>query len=209
MRRKLSLLLASLVVGAFALLIASPAHAQATGNTAISIDIPDLVILHYFDTVDVQLDAATMGNFLTGSPLTAVTLVNEGANGGLATLGLGQFELDLGIAPAPLTGDPANAILLLQNAWAVRSISGGANALTEVAITVPAASSTLTGGSGSSIEMVGADVDAGGGAAASVSFTPSLAPPVTGDVVLTLDFSTTTAAGSHTGGVYSLTASNI
>jgi hypothetical protein len=205
MRRKLSLLLTSLVVGAFALLIASPAHAQATGNTAVSIDVPDIVILHYFSTVDVQLDAATMGNFLTGG----ITLFDEGAAGGFAAENLGQFELDLAMVPDPLTGDPANAVLLLQNAWAVRSISGGATSATQVVISVPAASSTLAGVAGSTIEMIGAGVDIGAGAAASVSFAPSLNPPVTGDVVLTLDFGNTTAAGSHAGGVYSLTASNI
>lgn len=204
MRRKLSLLLASLVVGAFALLIASPVHAQAQGDTAISIDIPDIVILHYFSTVDVQLDAATMGNFLTGG----TTLFDEGGAGGLASEVGGQFQLDLAINPDPLTGDPSNAVLLLQNAWAVRSISGGATSETEVAITV-VGTSTLSGAAGSEIEMVGAGVDIGGGAAVSVSFTPSLSPPVTGDVVLTLDFGLTTAAGSHAGGVYSLTASNI
>jgi hypothetical protein len=205
MRRKLSLLLASLVVGALALLIASPVHAQAQGDTAISIDIPDIVILHYFNTVDVQLDAATMGDFLNGGG----TLFDHGATGGFAAEVLGQFELDLGIAPNPLIGDPTNAVLLLQNAWAVRSISGGATSQTQVVISVPPASSTLTGGAGSTIEMIDAGVDIGGGAAASVSFAPTLAPPVTGDVVLTLDFGNTTAAGSHAGGVYSLTASNI
>ena len=129
------------------------------------------------------------------------------AGGGLATENLGQFELDLSLAPDPLTGDPSNAVLLLQNAWAVRSISGGASSLTQVAITTP--DTTLSDGAGSNVEMVGAGVDIGGGAAANVSFAPTLDPPQTGDVVLTLDFSNTTAAGVHAGGTYTLTASNI
>ena len=204
MRRKLSLLLASLVVGAFALLIASPVHAQATGNTTVSIDIPDIVILHYFSTVDVTIDATAMGSYLTGG----VNTVDEGNVTGTAAENAGRFEMDLAIAPTALTGDPANAVLLLQNAWGVRAISlGNPNSETDLAITV--ANPTLSNG-GSQIAIVGATVDDGATAGASIQFaSPGLAPPRTGDVELTLNFSNTTDAGQHTGGIFTLTATNI
>ena len=204
MRRKLSLLLASLVVGAFALLIASPVHAQATGNTAISIDIPDIVILHYFSTVDVTIDATAMGSYLTGG----VNSVDEGNVTGTAAENAGQFEMDLAIAPTALTGDPANAVLLLQNAWGVRAISLG-NPVSETDLTITVANPTLSNG-GSQIAIVGAAVDDGATAGASIQFaSPGLAPPRTGDVELTLNFSNTTDAGQHTGGIFTLTATNI
>jgi hypothetical protein len=197
--------MASLAVGAFALLIASPAHAQAIGDTTISIDVPDIVILHYFSTVDVAIGATAMEDYLTGAGTNAR---NEGGGAGTAAENGGQFDVDLTMAPGALSGDPTNAVLLLQNAWGVRAISGGPTTQTQVAITVQ--NSTLSDGGSSSIEIVGANVDAGAGAGPDVAFTPpGLSPAVTGDVLLTLDFSNTTTAGSHTGGVFRLTASNI
>ena len=204
MRRKLALLLASLVVGTVALLIASPVHAQATatGNTTVAIDIPDIVILHYFSAVNVQLDAAAMGGYLTAG----VTAVDEGVDGGPAALIGGQFELNLGMTPTGLTGDPTSAVLLLQEAWGVRAI-GRPGANTQVAITVPTPN---LNNAGSQIAIGGATVAQGVSNAATITFpAPGLAPALIGDVELTLDFTNTTTAGNHTGGVYTLTVTNL
>ena len=202
MTRKLSLLLASLVVGAFALLIASPVHAQATGNTTVSIDIPDIVILHYFNTVDVQIDAAAMGSFLTGGP----TAIDEGVDGGLATENTGQFELNLGMIPTGLSNDPTSAVLLLQEAWGVRAI-GNPGANTDLTITVP---TPILANGGSQIAIAGAAVESGALSGPTILFpAPGLAPALIGDVRLTLNFTNTTAAGIHAGGVYTLTATNL
>jgi hypothetical protein len=205
MRRKLALMLASLVVGAFALMTASPAYAQASGDTVISIDIPDIVILHYFSSVDVTIDAAAMGAYLTGG---GPVEIDEGNFTGAASENAGQFEANLAIAPTALTGDPSNATLLLQQAWGVRSIAiGGANTDTQLSIGITTANMT-TGGS--VISIAGAAVDDGVNNGASIQFTaPGLATPRTGDVELVLDFSGTTEAGQHTGGVFTLTATNI
>jgi hypothetical protein len=205
MRRKLSLLLASLVVGAFALLIASPVHAQATGNTTVSIDIPDIVILHYFTTVDVTIDAAAMGTYLTGAGTNAI---DEGTFTGPATENTGQFEANLAIAPSALSGDPSNATLLLQDAWGVRAISlGTPTSETDLAIVVT--NPNLTN-AGSVVTIADAFVDDGTTAGNQIQFaSPGLAPAWTGDVELLLDFSNTTAAGQHVGGVFTLTATNI
>lgn len=179
---------------------------QATGDTAISIDVPDIVILHYFSTVDIAIDPTAMEDYLTGAGTNAIA--EPAPPTATATLVGGQFQTNLGMTPSLLPGDPGNAVLVMQNAWGVRAISGGATTLTQVAITVP--TTTLSLGATSDIEIVGSAVAAGGAPAASVSFAPpGLAPAVTGDVQLTLDFSGTTLAGSHTGGVFRLTASNI
>jgi len=205
MSRKLALLLASLVVGAIALLIASPVHAQATGNTTVSIDIPDIVILHYFSTVDVTIDAAAMGTYLTGG---APVEIDEGNFTGPAAENAGQFEANLAIAPSALSGDPSNATLLLQEAWGVRAISlGNPNSETDLEIVVTNAN--LTNG-GSVVTIVDAFVDDGTDFGNQIQFaSPGLAPAWTGDVELLLDFSNTTAAGQHVGGVFTLTATNI
>lgn len=205
MRRKLSLLLASLVVGVFALLIASPVHAQATGNTTVSIDIPDIVILHYFSTVDVTIDAAAMGTYLTGG---APNAVDEGNFTGPAAENAGQFEANLAIAPSALSGDPSNATLLLQQAWGVRAISLG-NPVSETDLTIGITNANLTNG-GSVITIADAFVDDGTSNGTSIQFaSPGLAPALTGDIELLLDFSNTTAAGAHAGGIFTLTATNI
>lgn len=206
MRRKLSLLLATLAVGAFALLIASPAHAQATGNTTVSIDIPDIVILHYFSSVDVSIDATAMGTYLLGVGTNAI---DQGNFTGPAAENAGQFEANLAIAPSALSGDPSNATLLLQQAWGVRSISLGAVG-SQTDLTIGVTTPNMTDGGTSVIAITGATVDDGASNGASIQFaSPGLAPPRTGDVELQLDFSNTTAAGVHSGGVFTLTATNI
>ena len=204
MRSKLSLLLVSLVVGAFALLIASPVHAQATGNTTVSIDIPDIVILHYFSTVDVTIDAASMGSYLTGAGSNAI---DEGGFVGAAAENAGQFEANLAIAPNALTGDPSNATLLLQEAWGVRAISLG-NPASETDLAIVVTNPSLTNG-GSVVTIANAFVDDGTSNGNSIQFaSPGLAPALTGDIELLLDFGATDAAGQHVGGVFTLTATN-
>lgn len=206
MRSKLSSLAFGLVAAGCALLPAVPAHAQATGATSVSIDIPDIVILHYFSSVDVTLDAAAMGTYLTGTP--GDSSIDEGGASGAATLGGGSFQVDLAIAPSALTGDPSAAVLLLQNAWGVRAISLGAVG-SQTDLTIDVTNATLSNG-GSQITISNATVDDGTSNASSIQFpSPGLAPALTGDVELTLDLSNTTAAGVHAGGVYTLTATNI
>jgi len=206
MRTKLSSLALALGAVGFALLLPAPAQAQATGATSVSIDIPDIVILHYFSTVDVTLDAAAMGTYLTGTP--GDSSIDEGGTGGAANVGAGGFQVDLNIAPSALTGDPSNAVLLLQNAWGVRAISLGAVG-SQTDLTIAVTNATLSNG-GSQITIANATVDDGTSNASSIQFpSPGLAPALTGDVELTLDLSNTTAAGNHTGGVFTLTATNL
>jgi hypothetical protein len=192
---------------AFALVGAAPAHAQAQGQTTVSIDIPDIVILHYFSSVDVTLDANAMGSYLTGTPGGAST-IDEGNASGAASLTGGNFQLDLGMSPSGLTGDPSAALLVLQNAWAVRAITvGGGSATTQLDVAVTGAA--LTSG-GSSIAISTAAVDDGTSNGASITFpSTGLGNPTVGDVELTLDFSGATESGTHTGGEFQLTATNI
>jgi hypothetical protein len=115
-------------------LATSPAQAQAVGATDVDITIPDIVILHYFSAVDVQITSDALGTYLTGS--AGDSSVDEGT----AAPAAGGFDQDLNIGPsAVLTGDPTAAVLVLRNAWAVRAISlaGGANTQLAIANTDP------------------------------------------------------------------------
>jgi hypothetical protein len=207
MKRNLSWIAAALAVGVCALVGATPAQAQAQGQTAVSIDIPDIVILHYFSSVDVTIDATSMGTFLTGTPGNE-SAVDEGAASGTAGLAGGNFSLDLAINPTGLSGDPTSAVLVLQNAWAVRAISlGGGGSLTQLGVSVTGA--TMSNGS-SQIAISNATVDDGTSNSSTITFpAPGLAPAREGDVQLTLNFSNAVGAGTHTGGQYTLSATNI
>jgi len=208
MRTTHSRLARALAVGALALLAAAPALAQATGSTTVSVQIPDIVILHYFSTVDVTINANEMGSFLTGVPDDSS--FDEGTGSAAATLSGGVLQADLNMTPTALTGDPTAAVLLLQNAWAVRAVSlgnPGSQTQLDVTVTTP----TLTNGGTSSMTISSATVSDGvGPAAGTITFaTPGLGTPEIGDVELTLDMTLASDAGTYTGGVFTLQASNI
>ncbi|HXV76316.1 MAG TPA: hypothetical protein VD788_08350 [Candidatus Polarisedimenticolaceae bacterium] len=207
MKRNLSWIAACFAVSVLALIGSAPVHAQATGQTAVSVDIPDIVILHYFSSVDVTIDANTMGSFLTGTPGNAGT-VNEGVTSGLASLSGSNLQVDLAMTPSALTGDPSAAVLVLQNAWAVRAISlGNLGSSTELDIAITGA--TMSNG-GSQIGITTATVNDGTSNASTITFpAPGLAPALQGDVELTLSFANAVDAGPHTGGEFTLTATNL
>jgi len=183
--------------------MALPAHAQAVGATTVDINFPDIVILHYFSTVDVTITNSALGTFLTGSP------GDSDADAGAATPASGGFTQDLAIGPPALTGDPSAALLTLQNAWAVRSISLFAATDTELAITnsTPTLNHTTTAASMTTIAVA---VDDGVTNGATITFAaPGLVSPVVGDVELTIDMTNAINAGDYVGGVFTLTATNI
>jgi hypothetical protein len=100
---------------------------------------------------------------------------------------------------------------VLQNAWAVRAVSLGAPASEtqlDVVVTTPTLSNV---GLGTSMTISSAAVTDGVGAAApTITFaTPGLGTPEIGDVELTLDMTLASGAGTYTGGVFTLTATNI
>jgi hypothetical protein len=207
LQRSLPKTLVAVSSAALALLLCSaPVHAQAVGATDIDITIPDIVILHYFSAVSVSIDGADMGTFLTGNA-SALQAADEGS----VSVGPGGFTQDLNIIPSALTGNPAAAVLTLQNAWAVRAISGGASTQTQLAITNTGGSLDRPAPSTATITTTYAVNDGDGGAsAATIQFpVPGLVNPEYGDVELTLDLTGATEAGQYTGGQYTLTATNI
>jgi hypothetical protein len=201
--RSFSLAAVLLAVGLLAL-SATPARAQASGSTDVDITIPDIVILHYFSSVQVTITQGALGTFLTG------TAGDQAIDEGTPTF-TGAFDHDLAIGPSALSGgDPAAAVMILRNAWAVRSISlaGGTNTTLDIDITGgPVLSHSVTA---ASITISSAAVDDGTSNGPSITFAaPGLANPVVGDVNLTLDLTNAINAGDYLGGVYTLTATNV
>lgn len=184
---------------------ANMASAQASGATDLDISFPDIVVLHYFSNVDVQLTSNALGTWLTGSA------GDSSYDEGTASPAAGGFTQDLAIGPSALLNDPAAAVLRLENAWAVRAISFGAFGTTQVSIanTQPTLNHSLTA---SSMTISSAAVDDGSSSGASITFAaPGLSNgnAVVGDVVLTMDMSAALDAGDYLDGVFTITAQNI
>jgi hypothetical protein len=183
---------------------AVPVQAAAVGATDIDITIPDIVILHYFSSVDVSVTSSALGTFLTG------TAGDSEVDEGTAAPAAGGFDQDLAIGPSALTGgDPSATVLVLRNAWAVRAISlaGGTNTQLAIANTDDTLDHTTTT---AFITITGVAVDDGTNNGVSISFaSPGLSNPVVGDVELTLDLTDATNAGIYENGIYTLTATNI
>ena len=151
----------------------------------------------------------SLGTFLTGTPGDAT--IDEGAGSGTASVVGGALQADVAMAPSALTGDPTAALLVLQNAWAVRAVSLGApgsETQLDVAVTTPTLSNVALG---TSMTISSAAVTDGVAApAASITFpSPGLGTPEIGDVELTLDMTLAGGAGTYSGGVFTLTATNI
>ena len=193
----------ALVVAVILCAMAIPARAQAVGATDVDITLPDIVILHFFSAVAVTITNADLGTYLTGT--AGDSTIDEAPHPALS----GGFTHDLLMVPNALTGDPAAAVLILQNAWAVRAISLAGGTDTQLAI-------TNTGGTldhattAATISLTALTVNDGTSNAATISFTtPGLVTPVQGDVELTLDLTAAINAGDYLNGQYTLTATNI
>lgn len=181
----------------------APVAAQASGSTDVDITLPDIVILHYYSELDLAISSTAMGNFLVGSGGDSAYDEGGSAPGG------GGFTFDLAIGPSALTGDPSAAALLLENAWAVRSLglTGGTN--TELAITIT--DNTLEHiSTTATIGITAAIVDDGSTSGATIEFPATgLDNPLVGDVELTLDLSNALQAGEYIDGEFTLTATNV
>lgn len=199
-----SLVVVCLVLGVL-LLVPHSVRAQAQGQTDLDINLPDIVILHFFSQVQVDISQAALGTFFTGT--AGDSAVDEGA----VTVGPGGFTQDLAIGPSPLSGgDPSAALLTLQNAWAVRAISLAGGTDTQVSITVDDNQLDHTVTAGAQILITGGAVSDGTSTGPSIQFpAPGLANPQLGDVELTLDLTNATNAGLYEQGLFTLTAQNL
>jgi len=173
------------------------AQAQAVGDTAISIDFPNIVILHYISTLTLTFDAGTI--------TPAQDSVDEGAASDTASITDATATFDLGVTGAGASPVPASVPVLLQNAWAVRGISTSGTIDVDISIT----GANATDGGTSTATMSAATVTGGGqGPLASITIpAPGFGTPTVGDVNFSLDVSGVTTAQTHTGMSYQITAS--
>lgn len=177
-----------------ALAALSPATAEAqSGQTNLTLTMPNIIVLHYFSTVAVDIDTATLQAYLDYADVTSA---DEG-NG----TGSNNFTVDLditgGTGLTDPTGDIAALMLTLQNAWAVRALGPNGNT-TQVAVTNSASLAHATSGS---ITINSSEVQTGAtGWGANAAFAPpGLVNAQAGDVRLSLDLTNATLSGDYAG----------
>lgn len=185
---------ALVVVGS--LVIAPAAYAQS-GAVAVGINMPGVIVLHYFSQIDVTVPAGDIQ-----------TLLGLGASVDQGTKAVTAASLS---GNAGLTPTAANSIasvdLTLLNAWAVRAIGIAGGASVNVAIAVTDATLGHTGLGTETITINSAAVKTGASAfGASVAFaSPGFVTAALGDVRLNLNLENATLQGDYTTGQYTLT----
>jgi hypothetical protein len=170
-------------------------HAQAaTGNTTISIDFPDIIILNYIDDVNLTFNA---GSIATDTANT------EGTASGTANIDGTPATFDLAVDGTTGTNPwPASVNVVLENAWAVRGIT--TTGQIDVSITIVNADAT---NGGSTATMNSQTVTSGGSTGSTIQVTsPGFVTPAKGDVNFALDLSGVSTAQNHAGMEYQIQA---
>lgn len=174
---------------------ALPVQAQTstTGATSITVNLPNIIILHYFSSATIGITDAELLGYMDFT-FDHDTSVDEGA----ATT-TGAFPTySLGMVPTyPGTGGDLTAVnVTLEDAWGVRAIGNG-NVTMSIAVTTALLSHATAG----TISMTGATI------VAPTSFAPpGLVNPRVGDITLTFNLTNAVRSGNYTGGLYTITA---
>lgn len=174
--------------------LAAPLHSAtaATGLTDVSVNLPNIIILHYLDSVALTFtataDTAILETDVTGSgALGALTVAGGLTTGSLTAAGVDA--IDLSAIPVTIT-----------NAYAVRGLSATGEASVSNAITTTDATK-----GGSTVTLSNPGVSAG------TITLGGLGRPnaVFGNVTFDVDLSAATESGNHTGAQYTITATGI
>lgn len=200
MSRKL-LALALFTVGIA--LVITPAEAQTSGTTAVSINLPSFVMLYYRSSISIVPSDATMAG-----------LINEAANpADLGNINLTDFTDD-----ALVDGDSSGYVALnsvtatISNFWAVRSLAP-AGGTTQVGVAWSGGVSTLTNPDLDTMALSNLETQTGAGAwGATASFPPTGLGAVAatqGNVRFDVDLTAAATSGNYSGASIIVTAQNL
>jgi len=156
----------------------------ATGTTDVTINFPNIVILHYPKTITLTFTGSDVSDFVIGAADTKPLL--------------NTVTFDADITATTVGTGLSTVAVTLKNAYAVRGISSTGNIT--VGVTLNPASANATGANGSKAIASGISVSN-----ASIS-APGLTTAIPGDVSFDLDISGVTDSGAHTGMQYTVTA---
>ena len=191
-----ALLAATLVVAP----VSKEAVAQsASGATAFSIVFPNVVVLHYWSTLSMEISTADLTDLLIGNTTGADDQGDRPASGTIAiSNNAGTLETDAAITYAGVT-DVSSVTLHIQNAWAVRAVAGSGE---EVQMSFTASDAALDGPGSNEIDVNNYWVGESGSVPGSSTYNftpPGLVTPEVGDIALELDMTDATESGSYSG----------
>ncbi len=126
-------------------LLASPNTMAASGTTQVDITFPPLIILYYFDDIDITMDANDLESLITNSnpSLSACTpgtgpaseLICAGSTSpkALATAtdvtgGTATYDADIASDATVSPTVDSDVTIVLENAWAVRALASSLTA---------------------------------------------------------------------------------
>jgi hypothetical protein len=194
-----SIVLGAALTGIGAMPSSARAAVSQSGVTAVTVTMPEYLVLHYYSDVSLNFSAASASKGASSSPLSATW----------TTLGDRDETLD---ASATEVG-PSSVSITLKNAWAVAGLSNSGTAT--VSITGTNFTSTRSG----STSQIGvsdyalANTNGVSGAVSGSTITTQLRgvsgqTRTAGDVEIKLDFLKTTESGAHAG-IFAITAQTI
>ena len=168
----------------------------ASGPTAVKINFPHVVILHYISDVTFNVPDTAFGDSSGNLEIVGGSAIT------LSTYSAGDISGDAGITVA-LTTELDAYTGTINNAWAVRAL-----AVNDIEVSITVTGATAANGA-SSATITDASVSRG------TTFTPTVqfAAPgmsqglaVKGHVQLNMDFSAVTVPGDHIGAEYTVRA---
>lgn len=164
----------------------------ASGQTSVSFNFPNIVILHYVSDVQFDVPATVFG------PDSVADTTQKVLNGFTAPNLNGDAAVSVSLSTA-LNGYTGT----INNAWAVRAITTN-----DVQVQITLDTADATNGT-STVTLSNAIVDDGTSSGATITFAPpglSAANAHYGAVKFDVDFSSVTVNGLHQGAQYTVTA---
>lgn len=165
----------------------------ATGQTDVTVNFPDIIILHYPNSLTLNFTASDAN-------------IDEGGLSATDALGA-TASLDANIIPliAGDTYDTDTVAATVSNVWAVRGITASGSIDVAVNLDAATASNGTSDAVMSALQVQTASVAAGDPIQVAAPGLRAVNATV-GDIVFDLDISGVTASGDHTGIQYTITA---
>jgi hypothetical protein len=181
------------------LLLVGSAVAPAVGQTLtydVGIDVPEFVVLHYWDQIDFEIDETEFGElFIAGGPS-----ISAGSNSVFASFNGTELAASAGIDQAvggtPVSNQSGRVTLRAINGFAVRSITRRGRVSVEARLRQKNATGPTAG---SAIRARKVKLSAPGVAAKRKIQIRSNGTIVWGDIHLEVDLSDATVAGDYDG----------
>lgn len=176
-----------------AFVAAWPSFALAQAQTSVSVSLPEVVVLHYFSSIDLSFDAAGIRALLLQGVGDTVDEGSASVIGFNGDLGI-DLVADIAIGPA----DPRSVPLELENAFAVRGMSAGGRLRVTGSFVSRRADHSSTPAARIVANRIRLEID--GRRSRRLAFpSPGLVTPVLGLIAMELDLRQATLAGRYAG----------